>query len=168
NFHIGIEQTVFQLNTCDSNEKIVEFIRQDSVNIVVSANEIRVSEATDFMVLGKFSPDFKHNEVRLKSFFLKNSITNENRKLTDLKVNNYTNEFQVKLNLKENPLYEGNWEMFCLGTFNDKPISIKVKYTKAKKVVGCYFSNYDQLYNHVFSRNSKHELVMNIKQNTER
>ncbi|WP_459501964.1 CDP-glycerol glycerophosphotransferase family protein [Bacillus sp. C1] len=166
-FYICQKQTVFQLNTSDSIEKVVEFSRKDSVSISVSVTEVSENKEKDLLILGDFSPEFKRKEVCLKELFLKNNLTNEVRKLIDLKVNNHTNEYQAILKLQDNPLYDGNWEMFCSGTFNDKPISIKVKYTKVDEVVGSYFSNRDQLYYHVFSCNDKYEVVMNIKKNTE-
>ncbi|MBO1623997.1 CDP-glycerol glycerophosphotransferase family protein [Bacillus arachidis] len=166
-FYICPKQTVFQLNTSDSIEKVVEFSRKDSVSIIVSVTEVSENKEKDLLILGDFSPEFKRKEVCLKELFLENNLTKEVRKLTGLKVNSHTNEYQAILELKDNPLYDGNWEMFCSGTFNDKPISIKVKYTKADKVVGSYFSNHDQLYYHVFSRNNKHEVVMSIEKNTE-
>ncbi|WP_017153515.1 CDP-glycerol glycerophosphotransferase family protein [Bacillus bingmayongensis] len=167
-FFICPDNTIFQVNASDSVGKLAEFSRKDSVSIAVSANKIFENKEKDFIIQGRFSPEFKRKEVRLKEFFLKNNLTKEVRKLTDLKVNDSINEYQVTLKLKGDPLYEGNWELFCAGALNGKPALIKVKNKQERKVAGSYFSYNDQLHYHMFSRNDKHEFVMNIKRNTER
>ncbi|MDA1550482.1 CDP-glycerol glycerophosphotransferase family protein [Bacillus tropicus] len=167
-FFICPNNTSFQVNASNSIEKLVEFNRKDSVSIAVFANEILKNEEEDFIIQGRFSPEFKQREVRLKEFFLKNNLTKEVRKLTNLKVNENINEYQVILKLKGNPLYEGNWELFCAGMLNGKSILVKVRNEQERKVVGSYFIYKDQLHYHMCSRNNEHVLVMNIKKNTER
>lgn len=168
NFFICPDNTIFQVNASDSAEKLVEFSRKNSVSIAISANEIFENEDKDFIIKGRFSPEFKRKEVCLKEFFLKNNLTKEVRKLTDLKVSDGINKYQVTLKLRGNPLYEGNWELFCSGTLNGKPALIKVKNTQERKMIGSYFSYNDQLHYHMCSRNDKHDLVMKINRNTER
>ncbi|KFN01072.1 Poly(glycerophosphate) glycerophosphotransferase family protein [Bacillus clarus] len=167
-FFICPDNTIFQVNAINSVEQFVEFSRKDSVGIVVSANEIFENEEKDFVIMGDFSPKSKRREVCLKKFFLKNGLTKEVKNLTDLKVNDSTNEYQVTLNLKGNPLYEGNWELYCEGELNGKSVLIKVENKQERKVVGNYFRYNDQLYYHVFSRNNKQELILKIEKNEER
>ncbi|MCD4644594.1 hypothetical protein AR454_03795 [Bacillus mycoides] len=167
-FFICLDNTIFQVNAINSAEQFVEFSRKDSVGIVVSANEIFENEEKDFVILGDFSPKSKRREVCLKEFFLKNGLTKEVKNLTDLKVNDSTNEYQVTLNLKGNPLYEGNWELYCEGELNGKSVLIKVENKQERKVIGNYFRYNDQLYYHVFSRNNKQELILKIEKNEER
>ncbi|MDM5190893.1 CDP-glycerol glycerophosphotransferase family protein [Bacillus sp. DX4.1] len=166
-FFICPDNTIFQVNASNSVEKLVEFSRKDSVSIAVSANEIFENEEKDFVILGDFSSESKRGEVCLKEFFLKNDLTKEVKNLTDLKVNDSTNEYQVTLNLKGNPLYEGNWELFCAGALNGKPVLIKVKNKQERKVVGSYFRYNEQLHYHAFSRNNKQDFILKIEKNTE-
>lgn len=165
-FFVCPDNSIFQVRRRGSVERLVEFSRRDSVSVTVDVNKILKNNNHDFVIQGGFSREFKHNEVCLKEFFLKNSLTKEVRKLTRLEVNNSINEYKVILNVKGNPLYEGNWELFCSGTLNGKKILVKVK--NKQKVNGSYFNYNDQLYYHMITYNNNHEFIVNIKRNTEK
>ncbi|MGZ9772949.1 CDP-glycerol glycerophosphotransferase family protein [Bacillus toyonensis] len=162
-FFVCLKDSIFQVKKSNSSEKLAEFSRKDHVSVEVTVSNILKNSDQDFIIEGDFSKEFKHNEVCLKSLFLKNSVTKEIRGLTKLKTNIHANRYQVVLSLKEKPLYEGEWELFCAGTLNGNDFLTKVR--NRQKTDGCYFSYNNQVYYHVLSYNNKHELVASIKKN---
>nr|WP_242071375.1 CDP-glycerol glycerophosphotransferase family protein [Bacillus thuringiensis] len=165
-FFVCLEDSVFQVKKSNLAEKLVEFSRKDHVSVEIIVSNIFKNSEQHFIIEGDFSKEFKRNEVCLKEFFLKNNVTKEIRRLTNLKTNIHANTYQVVLSLKEKPLYEGEWELFCAGTLNGNNFLVNVK--NSKNIDGCYFLYNNQVYYHMLSYNNKHELVAHIKKNTKK
>ncbi|MCM2536025.1 hypothetical protein NDK43_31695 [Neobacillus pocheonensis] len=167
NYILNHDNKTLHVNSRNKQSSLVEISIKNSVDITVYIEEIKINCEKGFKVIGGFQPKFNDEKFNVDEFFLKNKITNEIIQFKDFAIDYSINKYTINFELVDTPLYEGEWELNCLGVLSDNPIVVKVIYFQMEKVIGSYFNYNNHLYYHEISINKNSELVINIRKNNQ-
>jgi CDP-glycerol glycerophosphotransferase (TagB/SpsB family) len=140
--------------------------RKPSEKITLEGEKILSFKGKRFEIRGTLYKGKKSHEPIVKKFFLENEDTKEKIFFKDFKVNDPTGKFNIVINLSEQPLYEGEWNLFCLVRVMDNDEIIEVIFANEQPTLqGDYLEYNNSLYYYEIFESKSAQVSLHIKKN---
>ncbi|WP_157413022.1 CDP-glycerol glycerophosphotransferase family protein [Neobacillus drentensis] len=140
--------------------------RKPSEKTTLEGEKILSFKGKRFEIIGTLYKGKKSHELIVKSFYLENEDTKEKIFFKDFKVNDHKGKFNIVINLSEQPLYEGEWNLFSLVNVMDHDEIIEVIFGNEQPILqGDYLEYNNSLYYYEIFESKRAQVTLHIKKN---